>query len=75
MKKLKKRSLSSREETFALSSIFCTCYNECNCTPLLCDCPTTPTHQVGLNQESSKKTRIDLRQVDNALDFGTDAYV
>ena len=54
MKKLKRKSLSVREETFALASSGCVCL--CSCPEVPCNCPIAPTHQVGLNGLSANDT-------------------
>lgn len=50
MKKLKTRPVSVREETFALAA--CTCSCACGCEGT-CNCPVAPTHQQGLNAQST----------------------
>lgn len=51
MKKPRKKPISVREETFALSGCICTCTCTCACRDS-CDCPIAPTHQIGLNAMS-----------------------
>lgn len=49
MRKLRKKPLSVREETFALANCGCACACKCKDS---CDCPIAPTHQIGLNAMS-----------------------
>lgn len=60
MKKFAKRSYSEREKTFALAGCVCQC--GCPCSGLVCDCPITPTHQIGLNQASQRKETASVGQ-------------
>ena len=59
MKKLHKKTLSVREEVFALSRCGCGC--ACDCVDS-CDCPIAPTHQIGLNAQSNVRPSTSTRQ-------------
>ena len=59
MKKLHKKTLSVREEVFALSRCGCGC--ACDCVDL-CGCRIVPTHQIGLNAQSNVRPSASTRQ-------------
>lgn len=53
MKKLQKKPISMREETFTLASCWCFC--NCDCMDP-CGCPIAPTHQIGLDVVSKGRS-------------------
>lgn len=67
MKRLQKKSISAREETFALALCGCSCL--CDCIDS-CDCPIAPTHQIGLNAQVSINPKEKSRHSDYDYSHG-----